>query len=464
MMRDSSTRARALPGEPRIDPPFAAAAARRSDDPSTAFARAELFGHRIESVPSPGHRMPGAVQRKMERALGADFSGIRVHEGEHVEQLGASAYTRGERIHFAPGQYRPHTLDGQRMIGHELAHVLQQRQGRARRGPESALNADAGLEAEADRLGASAAQSAGRGGGEPSSRSPAPASGPIQAILAVEGGRNYRRRVRRQMQGLLPPGVFVRTGAHGEMSLHHSPAAGAALGGPGGPPPGYTLAQRMIADQHRVRITPTDTRQGGVIRGTPENAQAPGLLANPGGWARHYGDGFLGNFSDNYRRRQQMAAAADPGRGTDHQIFYDTNVPAHFRQVRVHDPVAGHTVAETADPRTILAHELIHADRSQRGHLAATPQGTALFGAYDHVRGPVPGGGHWWDAANPTHDQELEEVEEMGTVGLPSAPVVKPMFLPPGPNFVAAHVPAPNDITENDIRAQLGLRRRSKYR
>lgn len=134
-----------------------APAPREVEDPSQSFARAELYGHRIASPPSAGQPLPAPIQRVMERSLGADFSGVRVHEGPHVEQLGAAAYTRGERIHFAPGQYRPHSREGRQMLGHELAHVIQQRQGRVARGAANAINADPRLEAEADQLGAQAA-------------------------------------------------------------------------------------------------------------------------------------------------------------------------------------------------------------------------------------------------------------------------------------------------------------------
>ena len=37
--------------------------------------------------------------------------------------------TKGDEIHFAPGAYNPGSLQGQRLLGHELAHVVQQRKG-----------------------------------------------------------------------------------------------------------------------------------------------------------------------------------------------------------------------------------------------------------------------------------------------------------------------------------------------
>ena len=56
--------------------------------------------------------------------MGADFSQVRIHTGSHVLGIGVVAYTQGNDIHFAPGSYQPHTDDGLRLIGHELAHVV----------------------------------------------------------------------------------------------------------------------------------------------------------------------------------------------------------------------------------------------------------------------------------------------------------------------------------------------------
>jgi hypothetical protein len=92
----------------------------------------------------------GAVQTRMESAFQADFSAVRIHEGPHAASLGALAYTRGDDIHFAPGRYDPGSAAGQAVLGHELAHVVQQRAGRVP-GPDGVVREDRGLEAEADR-------------------------------------------------------------------------------------------------------------------------------------------------------------------------------------------------------------------------------------------------------------------------------------------------------------------------
>jgi len=91
----------------------------------------------------------------MEAALGANFSDVRVHVGPEASSIGAIAFTWGSNIHFAPGQYNPHTPHGQFLLGHELAHVVQQRAGRVSNpfGGGVAVVQDQSLEAEADRLG-----------------------------------------------------------------------------------------------------------------------------------------------------------------------------------------------------------------------------------------------------------------------------------------------------------------------
>ena len=120
-----------------------------------------------------GEPMPPAVQRKMEEFFGADFSDVRVHVGPQAQQIGALAFTRGSDIYFAPGHYMPHHSVGQRLLGHELAHVVQQRAGRVRNpfGSGVAVVQDVGLEAEADRMGLRASRPL-----QPTPPSPTPAS------------------------------------------------------------------------------------------------------------------------------------------------------------------------------------------------------------------------------------------------------------------------------------------------
>jgi hypothetical protein len=109
---------------------------------------------------SGGWPLPRDVQAKMESALGSSFSDVRIHVGPEAAAIGAIAFTWGTDIHFAPGQYNPHTRHGQMLLGHELAHVVQQRAGRVANpfGSGVAVVQDHALEAEADRLGQAAAR------------------------------------------------------------------------------------------------------------------------------------------------------------------------------------------------------------------------------------------------------------------------------------------------------------------
>lgn len=108
---------------------------------------------------SGGQPLPSEVRAKMETAFGADFSDVRVHVGHEASRIGAIAYTWGSSIHFAPGHYNPHTLQGQKVLGHELWHVVQQKAGRVKNpfGSGVAVVQDHALEAEADRMGLKAA-------------------------------------------------------------------------------------------------------------------------------------------------------------------------------------------------------------------------------------------------------------------------------------------------------------------
>ena len=105
-----------------------------------------------------GEHLPAQVKSQMEASLGADFSDVKVHQGQDAPDLGAVAFAQGNDVHFAPGEYDPHTPGGQALLGHELTHVVQQREGRvAQPNGDSPINDDAALEAEADKRGAAAA-------------------------------------------------------------------------------------------------------------------------------------------------------------------------------------------------------------------------------------------------------------------------------------------------------------------
>jgi hypothetical protein len=82
---------------------------------------------RIRRSSGRGAQLDDAVRAPMESAFGSDFSAVRVHaDSDLAPRLGASAFTTGADIHFAPGAYRPTDRSGQWLLAHELTHVVQQ--------------------------------------------------------------------------------------------------------------------------------------------------------------------------------------------------------------------------------------------------------------------------------------------------------------------------------------------------
>ena len=99
--------------------------------------------------PDTGQQIEPGVRSRLEQGFGRDFSDVRVHAdsaaGDSARRLGAQAYTVGDDIHFAAGQYQPGTAAGGHLLAHELAHAAQQRGG-----PPSAQLKSAAVSQEGD--------------------------------------------------------------------------------------------------------------------------------------------------------------------------------------------------------------------------------------------------------------------------------------------------------------------------
>ena len=131
----------------------------RESDLSQPVQSKPTFQGLSQTLSSPlsgdGKPLPKSVRQKMETAFDTDFSAVRIYEGSTPAAMGAIAYTQGSHIHFAPGEYRPTHPQGLQLLGHELAHVVQQRTGRVL--GAASINTDSHLEAEADEMGVKAA-------------------------------------------------------------------------------------------------------------------------------------------------------------------------------------------------------------------------------------------------------------------------------------------------------------------
>jgi len=84
----------------------------------------------LNSSKGSGQPLPKGTLSSMNNVFGADFSGVRVHVGSRAEEMSqgiqAKAFTHGSDIYFNKGQYNPGSTEGKRLLGHELAHVVQQ--------------------------------------------------------------------------------------------------------------------------------------------------------------------------------------------------------------------------------------------------------------------------------------------------------------------------------------------------
>ncbi len=106
--------------------------------------------------------LPDGLKSGVEALSGMSLDGVKVHYNSSAPaQLHAHAYAQGTNIHVAPGQ--------EKHLPHEAWHVVQQKQGRVQATKqmkgEVPVNDDAGLEKEADVMGAKAVQMAAKENG-----------------------------------------------------------------------------------------------------------------------------------------------------------------------------------------------------------------------------------------------------------------------------------------------------------
>jgi len=100
-------------------------------------------------------QLSGIIERA-NTFFGPGIAGVEVRIGVHPAAPGALGSVFDNRIYLNPGLGKKHPLTVAHILGHELAHLVQQRQGRVRPGRAKAgvaFNDDPALESEADRLG-----------------------------------------------------------------------------------------------------------------------------------------------------------------------------------------------------------------------------------------------------------------------------------------------------------------------
>ena len=115
------------------------------------FASAQLQPQLQQAPRANNTGLPDQLKSGIESLSGMSMDDVRVHyNSSQPAQLNALAYAQGSDIHLAPGQ--------EQHLPHEAWHVVQQAQGRVRPTMQMAgglsVNDDAGLEREADVMGA----------------------------------------------------------------------------------------------------------------------------------------------------------------------------------------------------------------------------------------------------------------------------------------------------------------------
>jgi hypothetical protein len=80
-----------------------------------------------------GQPLSPKVRESMEQRFGIGFDAVRIHTGSSAHQLAhgidALAFTHGHNVYFSSGTYAPGTPSGDRLLAHELTHVVQQSGG-----------------------------------------------------------------------------------------------------------------------------------------------------------------------------------------------------------------------------------------------------------------------------------------------------------------------------------------------
>ena len=108
----------------------------------------------IDSTRGAGSALDSGVANKLSPQLG-DLSDVRVHTGDYANDLNhavsAKAFATGTDVYFGKDQYKPGSSDGDKLIAHELAHVVQQR-GAPTSGPLTVSNPGDAMENEADAV------------------------------------------------------------------------------------------------------------------------------------------------------------------------------------------------------------------------------------------------------------------------------------------------------------------------
>lgn len=111
----------------------------------------------IAGLRGGGTGLDTGAQSRFSESFGDSFGDVRVHTGPAADDLARSvqarAFTTGSDVFFARGEYRPGSSEGDRLLAHELTHVIQQR-GSTPSGPLQVSSPGDPIEVAADAAAA----------------------------------------------------------------------------------------------------------------------------------------------------------------------------------------------------------------------------------------------------------------------------------------------------------------------
>lgn len=96
---------------------------------SSGIAVSSQMESQLSRLQGGGQQMPSGLQSMMENGFGRDLSQVRLHTDSDAATMSSSiqakAFTHGNDIYFNQGQYSPETTEGQKLVAHEVTHVVQ---------------------------------------------------------------------------------------------------------------------------------------------------------------------------------------------------------------------------------------------------------------------------------------------------------------------------------------------------
>ncbi|WP_158623847.1 eCIS core domain-containing protein [Corallococcus llansteffanensis] len=395
---------------------------------------------------NPGQSLPPSLRHRLEDAFQVDLSTVRLQLDDSPLRVGALAMTRGETITLVPECYQPETLEGMELLGHEVAHVLQQRQ-RERGAPVSGLLVAPALEAEADLAGARVAR--GLGAAWLGKGADAPSSGRVLQPKLVIYSSNFIAVARMKLALLSITGDGFLT-----FGPEQSKVTEVQLAARIRPDPrkyGRALVSRIIQSDRMARIThATGTQSTQSLPDCIPDHQHPDKSKYFWSFHSFLKTEIAPDKSAFGTDNAKLLAAASDGTGCDVTAWWNTD------DIATTDEDADGWPSRQELPKQYrwiaLAHELIHADRIQRGVVI-----------WDRINCKTKKKhGLPWDIVQENGKTHAKRDEYLGLSGIADEMFVVG-FKPGAQSNLAGVTFDGTEITENMIREENHFRLRGQY-